>query len=506
MAEQDNKFRPQDNLDPDLQRELDEALGDMSLEAMIDAEEASKRAIAEGAPGSAGKVGKGVRRGQVMAIQGEDIFIDLGGKTQGILTVSQFGVDDPLPRIGSALDVTIEGFDPENGLLILSRQGAVMAAAWETLQEGQILEGRVTGLNKGGLELTLSGIRAFMPISQVEMFRVEDLTPYLNQKFRVQVSEIDRDDNNVIVSRRTLLELEAQEAREKTFESLAEGQTVKGVVRNIMPYGAFVDIGGVDGLLHVKDMAHSRVEDPNTIVQQGQTLELRVLKVDREARKVGLGLKQVLPDPWAGAGEKFIPDTVVSGRVVRLADFGAFVELESGVDGLIPISELTFERRIKHPSEIVNVGDMIKVRVMSVDLERKRISLSLKKVGDDPWTGAAVRWPEKSEVQGVVKRIAEFGAFVELVPGVEGLVHISELSNERVRSVGDAVKEGQPVKCKVLGVEEDRRRISLSIKQAGQESAFYATPGSAAGSASSAEGEAPKPPAKRKKPLKGGLD
>jgi len=500
MAEQESKFRPND-IDPDLQRELDDALGDMSIEAMIDAEEAAKRALAEGAPGAAAKVGKGIRRGQVMAIVGDDIFVDVGGKTQGTLSAAQFDPDAPLPRIGAAIDVTIEGFDPENGLLLLSRQGAMMAAAWETLHEGQTVEGRVTGLNKGGLELTINGIRAFMPISQVEMFRVEDLTPYLNQKMLCQVSEIEREEKNLIVSRRSVLELEAQEAREKTFEQLVEGATVKGVVRNIMPYGAFVDIGGVDGLLHVKDMSHSRVEDPNKVVKQGQTLELMVLKIDKETRKIALGLKQILPDPWAGAAERFVANTVVSGRVVRLADFGAFIELESGVDGLLPISELTFERRVKHPSEIVNVGDVIKVRVMSVDIEKKRISVSLKQVGDDPWTGAAVRWAEGSEVTGIVKRIAEFGAFVELVPGVEGLVHISELSNERVRTVGDAVKEGQPVKCKVLTVEEDRRRISLSIKQAMVVSAFEAP-----SATEPAPGEAPKPPPKRKKPLKGGLD
>jgi small subunit ribosomal protein S1 len=500
-AENDNKFRPQDKLDDSLQRELDDALGDMSLEDLIDAEEVAKRSAAE-QPATAAK---GVRRGTVVAIQGEDIFIDMGGKSQGVLTVSQFGVDEPVPGVGQGVDVTIEGFDADNGLLVLSRQGAVMAAAWETLHEGQIVEGRVTGHNKGGLELVIDGIRAFMPISQIELFRVEDISPYVNQRFRCQVSEIDREEKNLIVSRRALLEFEAQENREKAFESLVEGQTVKGVVRNIMPYGAFVDIGGVDGLLHVKDMSHSRVDDPNKFVKQGQTLELKVLKIDKETRKVGLGLKQAMPDPWTGITEKYIANTVVSGRVTRLADFGAFVELEAGVEGLIPIGELTFERRVNHPGDVVKAGDVVRVRVMSVDPERKRISLSLKKAGEDPWTGAGVRWPEKSEVDGVVKRITEFGAFVELVPGVEGLVHISELSNERVRSVGDAVKEGQLVRVKVLTVEEERRRISLSIKQVGQ-AANVSNYDTSMAQPVEAQTEAPKPAPKRKKPLKGGLD
>lgn len=495
-ADSENKFRPE-KLDAALQHELDEALGDMSLDELIDAEEVAKRSAAP-QPAAAGK---GVKRGTVAAIQGEDIFIDMGGKSQGVLTMSQFGVDETPPAVGQQIDVTIEGFDNENGLLVLSRQGAVMAAAWNTLQEGQTVEGRVTGHNKGGLELVFNGIRAFMPISQIELFRVEDLAPYVGQKLRCQVSEIDREDNNLIVSRRSLLEFEAQENREKAFETLVEGMTVKGVVKNIMPYGAFVDIGGVDGLLHVKDMAHGRVDDPNTVVKQGQTLELKVLKIDKETRKVGLGLKQAMPDPWAGITEKYTANGVASGRVTRLADFGAFVELESGVEGLIPIGELTFERRVNHPSEVVKPGDVVRVRVMSVDPERKRISLSLKKAGEDPWTGASIRWAENSEVDGVVRRITEFGAFVELVPGVEGLVHISELSNDRVRSVAEAVKEGQPVRCKVLTVEEERRRISLSIKQAGQgqDVSNYDT------ATAQPQADAPKP-TKRKKPLKGGLE
>ena len=259
-------------------------------------------------------------------------------------------------------------------------------------------------------------------------------------------------------------------------------------------------------LLHVKDMSHSRVEDPKTIVKEGQQVELMVLKVDRDSRKIALGLKQVLPDPWEGIEAKYPPNTTLAGRVVRLADFGAFVELESGVDGLVPISEITFERRIKHPSEIVNVGDMVRARVLSVDPQRKRISLSIKKAGDDPWMGASTRWPANEIVEGIVKRITEFGAFVELTPGVEGLVHISEIANTHVRKVSDAVSEGQLVRAKVLSVEEDRRRISLSIKQASPTQNYSGTSAPATPAAGPAVEEPAKAPTKRKKPLKGGLD
>lgn len=487
----EEKFRPDSGLDAELQAELNEALGEMSLEQIIDAEDTAKTA---GKPAAA----KGVRRGTVVDIQGDDIFVDMGGKSQGILPATQYSEDQPLPAIGSTIEVTIEGYDNDDGFLILSRQGAVTAAAWQTLAEGQILEGRVTDHNKGGLELTIDGIRAFMPISQIEMFRVTDISGYVNQRIRCQVIEVDPEDRKVVVSRRALLELEAQENREKAFASLAEGKVVSGVVKSIMPYGAFVDIGGFDGLLHVRDMSHSRVEDPKNIVKEGQTLEVKILKVDREARKISLGLKQVMPDPWADVTSKWALDSLVSGRITRLADFGAFVELEPGVEGLVPISEMTFERRLRHPSDLVKVGEVVRVRVINVDGEKRRIGLSLKRVGVDPWMGASGRWPVNSVVSGRITRLTEFGAFVELTPGVEGLVHISELSHERVRSVSEAAKEGQNVQAKVLSVDEDARRISLSIKQL-TSLADYTGP------ATETPAEPPKPAKKRKTPLRGGL-
>jgi small subunit ribosomal protein S1 len=484
-GKQDNYYQPPDNLDAELQKELDEALGDMSIEQLMEQEQP------EPSPQQAG----GVRKGQVVSIQGDDIFIDLGGRSEGILPAQQWDEDEPLPEIGQLVEVTVEGFDSREGLMTLSRKGAVMAAAWDTLEKGQVVEGRVTGMNKGGLELDINGIRAFMPASQVDRGRVEDISIFLNERLRAVVSEIDRSARNVVVSRRDLMDREAAEQAEKTMATIAEGDTVTGTVRNIMPYGAFVDIGGVDGLLHVKDMSHSHVKDPNEVVKNGQVLELQVLSVDRENGKIGLGLKQVQGDPWQGVENKYAEGQLVSGRVTRLADFGAFVELEPGVEGLVPMSELSFERRIKSASDVVKEGDVIQVRVLSVDPVRRRISLSLKRAGEDPWVGASARWPVDSVASGVVTRIADFGAFVQLTEGVEGLVHISALSTQHVRAVGDVVREGDSVEAKVLEVDEDRRRISLSIKalQEGSESA--AAPGL----------NLPEP-TKRKKPLKGGLE
>jgi len=332
----------------------------------------------------------------------------------------------------------------------------------------------------------------------VERTRVEDLAPYVGQKLRCMVTEVRREERTVVVSRRDVLDMEAAEAGVKTFDSLVEGQIVRGTVKTIMPYGAFVDIGGIDGLLHIGDMGYKRVAKPEDVVKQGQHLELMVVKIDRETRKIGLGLKQVMADPWADADAKWPSDSVVTGRITRMEDFGAFVELEEGVEGLVPISEMSFERRIRHPSEVVHAGDLVQVRVMSMDLQRRRISLSLKRVGDDPWMGASARWPVDSIVEGTVKRLAEFGAFVELTAGVEGLVHISELSDTRVRMVSEVVREGQVVQLKVLDVDEDARRISLSIKAVAS-SPDYTGP-------VTSETPPTKPQTKRKKPLKGGLE
>ncbi|MCH7527178.1 MAG: S1 RNA-binding domain-containing protein, partial [Planctomycetes bacterium] len=417
----------------------------------------------------------------------------------GVLPAKQLA-DEPLPAIGDRLEVTVTGFDEDEGLLLLSRKDAVMAAAWETLQVGQNVEGVVTGHNKGGLEIKIDGIDAFIPISQIDRSRIEseDLPAYTNKRLRCRVIEFHRGEQKLVVSRREVMDEEAAAAREELFETLVEGQTVTGTVRTIMPYGAFVDIGGVDGLLPVRDMGYSRIEDPATVVAEGQQLELKVLKVDREEKKIALGLKQIQADPWADAEEKWPVDSIVSGRVTRLMDFGAFVELAEGVEGLIPIGEMTFERRISHPREIVNENEVVKVRVLTVDTQRNRISLSLKRVGDDPWMGASLRWPELTAVEGTVKRITDFGAFVELTPGVEGLVHISELADGRVHKVGDVVKEGDVIQAKVLSVDEDRRRIALSIKQVATMPDYTGAP--------SAEPEPSPQQPKRKKPLKGGLD
>ena len=452
----DNLYRPEVKLDADLQAELDQALGGMSLEQIVDAD-------TQGNSNDKSENDKLIT-GTVISVQGDDIFVDIGGRSEGVLPASQFR-DEPLPEEGSQVEVQIDGYDSD-GLLRLSRENAVQDASWDTLEVGQVVEGRVTGLNKGGLELLVNNIRAFMPISQIDTARIEDsqLDGYLNQKLECIATQVDQKDRNLVVSRRALIKQKQQELAGQLWEKLEEGQILEGTVRNIMPYGAFVDIGGADGLLHVQDMAWSRVEKPEDIVSVGDKVTVKVVSVDREKKKIGLGLKQTQSDPWQTASANFSIDSIITGTVVKLMDFGAFVEVAPGVEGLIPISELAF-RRVGHPKEILSVGDSVKIRVISIDPTKKRMSLSLKQAQDDPWVGASVRFPVESTIEGPVTRITDFGAFVELAPGVEGLCHISQLSDKRVTSVKSIVQPGKVVSARVLSVDEGTRRISLTMRK-----------------------------------------
>lgn len=479
-------------LDASIQKEVEEALGDMNLDDLVDSEDGKTPKRKRRRPAQNEKI----IQGKVISIDGDDIFVDIGSRNDGLLPASQFS-DEPLPKVGDTVDVTIAGVDESEGLVMLSRQGAVLAATWDSLHRGQVVEARVTGKNKGGLEMSINGIRAFMPASQVEIHRVEDMSPYVGQTLQAKVSEIDFANENIVVSRRDLLLQQQEELREKLWANIEEGQVVKGVVRNVMPYGAFVDIGGEDGLVHVSDLSHGHVDKPEDVVQPGQEVEVKILSIDREEKKIGLGLKQTKRDPWENIEQKYPVDEQVTGKITRLVDFGAFVELEEGVEGLVPIGEITFGRRIGHPKEILSEGETVKVRVIRVEPKRNRISLSIKRVGDDPWTGASARWPVGEKVSGVVTRIAEFGAFVELGAGVEGLVHISELADRHVKSVEEIVKEGDTVEVRVLDVDEGKRRIGLTMKESTEvESGMSAAEYNARQASDSA----------KKKNLKGGLD
>lgn len=359
-------------LDQELSDELDAALAE--FDQLTDEQLGLETAGSDEEPDDP----DAVRQGRVVAVRGDDVFVDLGGKSEGLLSAKVFtDKDEAVPEVGSAIEVVIDHFDREQGILILSREGSAVEANWDNLREGIIVKARVTGTNKGGLEVDVGGIRGFIPASQIDVVHVPEMSDYVDQRFDCVVTEARSEKRNLVLSRRALIERELAEIREKTWLELEEGQVRTGTVRSIKPFGAFVEIDGVDGLLHVSQMSWSRVEDPEEIVQLGQQLKVQVLKVDREARKVGLGLKQLAPSPWDNIETKYSVTSQVTGTVRRITDFGAFVELEPGVEGLIHISELA-PQRVHRVRDFVEEGQEVTVAVLDIDNDRKRIALSLK--------------------------------------------------------------------------------------------------------------------------------
>jgi small subunit ribosomal protein S1 len=358
-----------DAFDDEMERQLQEAMSGMS-EKDLYGEPAQQSRRGKAAPDA------GPKKGKVFRIHGQDVFIDLpGGRTQGVLPLMQF--PEGPPAIGTEVEVTIEGFDSSNGVMLLSRKGAAMEADWSSVAVGMTVEARVTAPNKGGLSVDVNGIRGFMPISQIDLYRVDDPEQFVNQRLLCLVAEVDPVERNLVVSRRALLEKQREEMRDKLWNELAEGQIRQGIVRSLKDFGVFVDLGGVDGLLHVSEMSWKRVQDPSAIVQPGQTVKVVVLKIDHERRKVSLGLKQLTASPWDTIGEKYQIGDIVTGKVSRLMDFGVFVELESAVEGLIHISELA-PQRVFRVGDIVKPDQEVQVKVLSVDPAQRRISLSLK--------------------------------------------------------------------------------------------------------------------------------
>lgn len=362
--------------DADLEAELEAALEGFDT-AKFELESRNRGTDRKQTQGSnrGQELGSGPQKGKVIGIRGKVIFVDLGAKSEGVVPVEQFG--DELPKPGDMIEIVVDHFDTNEGLLILSRKGAAVDANWDNLREGLIVEARVTKSNKGGLDVEVGGIRGFLPIGQIDINRVEDAEVYINQKFRVVVTEANRRERNLVVSRRELLERERAEQREKTWATLEEGQVKDGVVRSVKPYGAFVDIGGVDGLLPVGEMSWTRVADAAGFIKSGQEVQVKVLKIDRENKKVSLGLKQLTPSPWDRVEDKYSRGTTVKGRVTRLMDFGAFVELEPGIEGLVHISELS-PNRVRRVSDIVKPEQEVEVRVLKIEPEAKKISLSLR--------------------------------------------------------------------------------------------------------------------------------
>ncbi|MGA9883434.1 MAG: 30S ribosomal protein S1 [Candidatus Acidiferrales bacterium] len=408
--------------------------------------------------------------GHVLAVTDAGVVVDVGGKFEGLVPAQEF-LDSGAPiEFGPGQTIEVERLhERKDGYVLLSHVRAHRRRSWERLEkasrEHTNLTGKVLERIKGGLVIDV-GVRAFLPASQIELKPVHDLEAWKDREIEVRVLKLNRKRGNVVVSRRAILEDEMKTKRDALASTLVEGAVVTGRVKNITDYGIFVDLGGMDGLLHVSDLVWGRVPHPSKVVQPGEEIQVQVLKFDKEKQRISLGRKQLLPDPWATVPERFAVGTRATGKVVGVTDYGAFVQIEPGIEGLVHVSEMTWSKHAKHPSKIVKVGDDVEVVVLEMKLDQRRISLGLKQTLPDPWDAVAEKFPVGTLVSGRVRNLADFGAFVELEEGIEGLIHISDMSwTERVKHPSEKVKKGEMVETRVLKVDTQNRRLSLGIKQ-----------------------------------------
>ena len=413
------------------------------------------------------KPAEGSREGTVVSVSVDSVFLDIGFKTEGVLPLSEFQNLEP-PKVGDRLQITIKGRDPE-GYYQLTRSKAARPKDWAALEkafkEKTPIVGTVTGVVKGGLSVDI-GIRAFMPASRSGAFDAAELEKLVEQEIRCRIIKLDEADEDVVVDRRIVGEEEEQAIKDRRYSELKEGDVLSGTVRSLTDYGAFVDVGGVDALLHVSDISWSRVNKPSDVLAPGQQMEVRVLKIDPEKRRISVGMKQLQSHPWDSVSEKYKVGEKVRGTVTRLTDFGAFVELEPGIEGLIHVSEMSWVKRVKKPSDLVKVGETVEAVILGISREEQRMSLGLKQALGDPWADIWQKIPVGSAVEGPVVSITKFGAFVQVLEGIEGLVHVSEISAEkRINHPQDVLKVGQMVRAQVLEIDTERRRLKLGMKQ-----------------------------------------
>jgi small subunit ribosomal protein S1 len=408
--------------------------------------------------------------GHVLAVTDAGVVVDVGGKFEGLVPAQEF-LDSGVPiEFGRGQTIEVERLhEQKDGYVLLSHARAHRRRSWERIEkasrEHTSLTGKVVERIKGGLVVDI-GVRAFLPASQIELKPVHDLDSWKDRDIDVRVLKLNRKRGNVVVSRRAILEEEMQAKREALAATLVEGTVVTGRVKNITDYGIFVDLGGMDGLLHVSDLVWGRVPHPSKVVQAGEEIQVQVLKFDKEKQRISLGRKQLLPDPWATVPDRFAVGTRANGKVVGVTDYGAFVQIEPGVEGLVHVSEMTWSKHAKHPSKIVKVGDDVEVVVLEMKPDQRRISLGLKQTLPDPWEAVAEKYPAGTLVNGRVRNLADFGAFIEIEEGIEGLIHISDMSwTERVKHPSEKVKKGETVEARVLKVDTQNRRLSLGMKQ-----------------------------------------
>ncbi len=411
-----------------------------------------------------------VVHGHVIHIGPEFVTVDIGFKSEGQVALREFMKDGvPAVAIGDSIDVFIERKESEIGMVTLSKEKADKFKFWEEISkawnEDQIIEGKIVSRIKGGLSVDI-GVQAFLPGSQIDIRPVRNLEKLIGSTMKFKIIKLNRRRGNVVLSRRILLEKERETLRQKTLESLQEGQIIEGVVKNITDYGAFIDLGGIDGLMHITDMSWGRIHHPSDVLTLGAKVKVKVLQFDRENQRVSLGMKQTLPDPWANVAERFPVGARVKGKVTSITDYGSFVQLDEGVEGLVHVSEMSWTKRVKHPSKILSVGDEVEVMVLDVDSGQKRISLGLKQTTVNPWDTISERYPVGTKIQGRIKNITDFGVFIGIDEGIDGLVHISDISwVQRLKHPSELFKKGQEVQAIVLNIDKENQRFSLGMKQ-----------------------------------------
>jgi small subunit ribosomal protein S1 len=412
-----------------------------------------------------------VIKGQIVQIGKEYVLVDVGYKSEGQIPIDEFMDQDGnlTAKVGDEVEVLLEREADDEGGILLSKEKAAKIKIWDDIREiyenDGVISGTITSRVKGGLAVDI-GLQAFLPGSQVDLRPIRDMDSLVNKQLDFKIVKYNKRRGNIVLSRRALLESERQSLREKTLGALEEGTVLKGVVKNITDYGLFIDLGGIDGLVHITDMSWGRVGHPSELHQVGDEITVKILSFDRDRERVSLGIKQLASDPWTDAEVKYPVGQKVKGRIVSLTDYGAFVEVEEGVEGLIHVSEMSWTRKVRHPSQIVSVGDELEAMVLNLDVQKKRISLGLKQVEPNPWDIIAEKYPVGTIIEGKIKNITDFGIFIGIDEGIDGLVHISDISwTTRIKHPSEVYKKGQEVQAVVLNIDKDNERFSLGIKQ-----------------------------------------
>ncbi|HJQ22055.1 MAG TPA: 30S ribosomal protein S1 [Gemmatimonadaceae bacterium] len=451
-------LRPLANRRPELYDEDEYTSAD--YERMMDLYQGSLASIDEGE----------IVKAKVQSVRDNVVVLDIGFKSEGTVPLEEFK-DMPDLKPGDEVEVLLEHLEDQEGSVVLSKKKADFMRVWERIrvayENDQPVEGTLVKKIKGGVVVDLMGVDAFLPGSQIALRRVPNIDELLGQKFEFKIIKLNKRRRNIVVSRRVILESERAGKREKLMKELEKDQVRKGIVKNITDFGAFIDLGGVDGLLHITDMSWGRIQHPSEMVQIGQELEVKVLDIDWQRERISLGLKQLHPYPWKDVAEKYPVGTRVQGKVVSITNYGAFIELEPGIEGLVHISEMSWTRNVRHPSKLVSIGETIEAVVLKVDPNEEKISLGMKQTEQDPWVVLPLKYPVGTRIRGKVRNLTSFGAFVEIEPGIDGLIHISDMSwTKRVQHPSEVVKKGDEVDVVILNIDAENKRISLGLKQA----------------------------------------